>query len=289
MRKHPRLALLALLLLAVASLVGYGLLAARADPLVRHLRFVSGRIAPGTPPFRVVLISDIHIGNRATPVWRLERVVDQVNALQPDAIIFAGDLVNGYKPGDDDFRPDLAIAPLARLHARLGVWAVLGNHDDGEGIRDVKRVFARAHVRLLDDAAARIGPIALSGVRLDHVVHARMAQIAAQVRPLGGLPVLVVHAPPDPWAVPATFGLVLAGHTHCGQIVLPGWDNSFDPFEWQQRWAPQWRCGLVRARHYALVVTAGIGAASQVPLRIGAPSDIWEITLVPAVNAPKGR
>lgn len=285
---RPRRVVALVLLLLAGAFALTGLIAARADPLVRHLRFVSARLAPATPPFRIVLISDIHVGNLATPVWRLNRVVDRINALNPDAVVFAGDLVNGYAPDDARFRPDLAVAPLRRLTPRLGVWAVLGNHDEDDGEPLVRAALARAHIHLLDDQAARVGPLALVGMRRFDVNPPRMPRVMQRARALGGLPILVTHSPPFSGFVPRDVALVLTGHTHCGQIVLFGWDNSFDPFEWRERWPSKWRCGLVDTGAYPMVVTAGIGAASEIPLRVNAPSDMWAIDVVPAMGGVQG-
>lgn len=68
--------------------------------------------------------------------------------------------------------------------------------------------------------------------------------------------------------------LLLAGHTHCGQIVLP----LYGPVA--QVAAPRYRCGIVHERGNMIVVTAGLGT-STVPLRFGAPPDLWVLTLGP--------
>jgi predicted MPP superfamily phosphohydrolase len=100
-----------------------------------------------------------------------------------------------------------------------------------------------------------------------------------QARRIGGVPVIMIHAPPWPGLVPQSVPLVLAGHTHCGQIVFPGWDNSFDLLHWAPRYDPRFRCGVTHVSHYTAIVTGGVGAATMTPLRINAPPDFWIITI----------
>ena len=275
-----RIALACATVLAIlAALVGYGLIEARSDPIVRTVRLKMAGIPADAPPLRLALVSDIHVGNRAMPVWRLNRIVDQINALKPDAVVITGDFVNGDAPGSPKFHPGLIEAPLARLRAPLGVYATLGNHDLDTDSRAVELALNHAHVRLVSDDTVRIGPIALIGVDYGETGRHDLARALRRAQALGGVPVLATHAPPHPWLMPPGLPLVLAGHTHCGQIVLPGWDNSWDPLHHEQRWDPRFRCGLVTPPGFDAVVTAGVGAASDIPLRIGAPSDIWLLTL----------
>lgn len=266
-------------LAALAIVLGAGLIAARSDPVVRSARLKLADFPADAAPLRLVLLSDIHVGNLAMPTWRLERIVDQVNALQPDAVLITGDFVNGEAPDSAKFHPWMITAPLARLHAPLGVYATLGNHDLDTDAHLVEAALGRAHVRLLSDSAARVGPITLIGVDYGETGRHDLARALRQARPLGGVPVLATHAPPHPWLMPRGLPLVLAGHTHCGQIVLPGWDNSWDPLHHEQRYDPRYRCGMVASAGYVTVVTAGLGAASDLPFRIGAPSDVWVLTL----------
>lgn len=277
-------------LLALALFIVVGLREARSDPIVRRATFTTRLMPPGTPPLRVALVSDIHVSNLAMPVSRLERIVDQINAQQPDLVLIAGDLVNGTRLTSRDFHPWSIVAPLSRLRARLGVVAVLGNHDEDTSPRLVATALRSAGVTVLHRQALRVGPITLiaadyyGGMRPD-----RLGPTVDEARHLGGVPVLFTHAPPYRETVPRSIPLVLAGHTHCGQIVLPGWDNSFDILHWALRWDPQFRCGLVNTPFYTAIITGGVGAATLVPLRINAPPDFWMITIAPAINAPTDR
>jgi predicted MPP superfamily phosphohydrolase len=82
-----------------------------------------------TPPISVALLSDIHLGNLAMDGVRLSAIVDQVNAARPDLVLIAGDFTVGHDAVGAAERAAGLESPLSRLNARLGVVAVLGNHD----------------------------------------------------------------------------------------------------------------------------------------------------------------
>jgi predicted MPP superfamily phosphohydrolase len=256
-----------------------GLLEARSDPVVRRATIAIDRLPHGTPPLRLVLVSDIHVGNPAMPVRRLERIVDQINAQHADAVLIAGDLVNGDSPRSKLFKPDLFVAPLSRLRAPLGVYASMGNHDEETRPEVVKAALRRAGVKVLEDSSVRLGPFALIGASFKPRRRKGEFPMFPAARKLGGVPVVMTHIPPDPRFIAVDVPLVLAGHTHCGQIVLGKWDNSFNLMQWQPRFDPQFRCGFAHARNYTILVTGGVGASSVLPIRIGAPPDFWVITL----------
>src|SRR6185436_19579935 len=95
---------------------------------VRPVRVRLRRLPPALSGFRVVQLSDLHIGPTLGRDW-LDRIVDRVNALQPDVVAITGDLVDGSVA-------ELAqhVAPLARLRARHGTFFVTGNHEYYSGV-----------------------------------------------------------------------------------------------------------------------------------------------------------
>jgi predicted MPP superfamily phosphohydrolase len=214
------------------------------------------------------------------PVDRLTRIVGQVNAQHPDAVLIAGDLVNGVTAHSPDFHPDEIVAPLSRLRAPLGVIAVLGNHDVETSSEEVSAALGRAGVNVLHDQAMRLGPIALIGISRPEFLPSRLPPLIAQAQKLGGPLVMMIHPPPFAGEISHRIPVILAGHSHCGQIVFPGWDNSYDIFHRNLRYPPETRCGLVRYDQHLEIVTGGLGAATIVPLRINAPPDFWMITFV---------
>jgi predicted MPP superfamily phosphohydrolase len=266
-----------LLGLAALAAAGAGYRNAIADPLVRTLTL---RV-PGYPataaPVRILLFSDVHVHGPDMPPGRVAGIVEQINALHPDIVVAAGDFVGNNRIGRD-YSAAEAVAPLGQLKAKYGVFAVLGNNDYIAGADDVARGLKRAGIRLLSDDAMKAGPIALGGIdgrlRSAPVLAAARRRTYAAIRGTPGVPVLIVHRPDEFVRSRRHVVLTLAGHTHCGQIVLP----LIGPVETGSDYGPRFLCGLHRNGSSLLVVTAGLGT-SYVPLRFGAPPDIWVISI----------
>lgn len=273
-RRLARLALALVVLAGLVALVGYR--DARADPIVRRMTVKLPGWPAGAPPVRVVLLSDIHIGGPATDAGRLSRIVAQVNALRPDLVLIAGDHVFGHDPANGARFARALTRPLSGLRARLGTVAVLGNHDHWTAPAVVTRALREAGVTVLVNGAVARGPLVIVGVDDAFSGHADAPRALAAARALPGARVVVTHAPGlIRWPADAP-ALVLAGHTHCGQAVLPVIGTVGNPGLFHERY----RCGAVRDPGRLTIVTAGLGA-SVVPLRYGAPPDLWLLTLGP--------
>lgn len=265
------------LLLATAGLIAlHALGEARRDPVVRDATIRLPHWPAGRPPVRAVLISDVHIGNRAMDAARLDRVVGRINALHPDIVLIAGDFIAGERPGTAAREGRAMVAPLSRLRAPLGVVAVLGNHDWTTGAAAVRAQLADAGVTLLENRAILRGPLAIGGIGDATTRHASPRETIAAMRRLPGAPVMITHSPDIASTMLAGAPLLLAGHTHCGQIVAPFW-GSVAPLRPLLR---QRLCGLYREPDRAFVITGGLGT-SAAPFRLNAPPDIWLLTLGP--------
>jgi predicted MPP superfamily phosphohydrolase len=268
---------LAGLIAAIGLFAGYCFLEARRDPVVRRANVRLADWPRGAPPVHVVLISDIHIGTPAMGPERLARIVGQVDALHPDLILIAGDFIYGRDPAGAARLGSAMIGPLSRLEAPLGTIAVLGNHDWWTGAPKVREQLARAHIRTLDNAAMTVGPLALGGVGDDFSGHANLPATLRAVRTLPGAHVLLTHSPDIAPDLPPDMPLLLAGHTHCGQVVLPFYGPISDVSQYHARY----RCGVRREGSHAVIVTGGLGTSGG-PFRFNAPPDLWLITLGPA-------
>jgi hypothetical protein len=264
--------LLPLLLLTPSLGLAWCYASAVADPVVRHATIALPRWPAGAGPVRVLLWSDLHLGNKATGRARLERLVARANALRPDLVLLAGDYIAGHEREDAGVAPGLAA--LRGLRAPLGVVAVMGNHEYWTDAPAVRRALEEAGVTVLANEAARRGPLAVGGI--DDMVNRRedVGATAAAVRAVGGAAVLLSHSPDIAPRLPGDMPLLLAGHTHCGQVVLPLYGPPVEVSE------PRYRCGLAREGGRLTVVTAGTGT-SVLPLRFGAPADWWLLTLTP--------
>ncbi|HYD14751.1 MAG TPA: metallophosphoesterase [Allosphingosinicella sp.] len=269
--KRFLLLLAALLLL----LLGWSYWRAIADPAVREARVELPGFPAGQAPVRVALLSDLHVQGPDMPPERLARIVEQVNAQRPDLVLIAGDFV-GDRSLASQYSTAETVAPLAGLRSRLGTFAVLGNHDYWRNGREVRDALTRIGVRVLANQAVQAGPLALGGLDDQRTGHNRDQQTYSAMRALSGARVLLSHSP-DPFAtLPPDIGLMLAGHTHCGQIRLPLYGALTNDSAYGERYA----CGFVEQNGRKLIVTAGLGA-SILPLRLGAAPDFWIVTIGP--------
>lgn len=265
-----------ILLLAGAALAAFAYWTAVSAPVIRTARVAVAGWPEGAPPLRLLLMSDIHVGGPDMPPERVRRIVEQVNALAPDVVLIAGDFVTDKRLATRHYSHDEAVAPLAGLRPRLATIAVLGNHDHWRDPAAAHRALRSAGIRVLDNQAAQVGPLAVGG--LDDAFTGRddLPATLAALRRLKG-PKLILSHSPDPFAEPAPdVALMLAGHTHCGQISLP----LIGPLSTMSKYGKRYACGLVREGNRTLVVTAGLGT-SGIPLRLGAVPDMWLVEIGP--------
>ena len=273
-RTLQRLFLIAVL--AALALLAWSYATAVADPVVRSARIAAAGWPSGAPPLRLLLLSDIHVGGPDMPPERLSRIVGQINRLEPDIVLIAGDLVTDKRLATRYYSHEEAVAPLSGLRPRLATVAVLGNHDHWRDATAARRALARAGIRLLENEAVQLGPVAVGGLDDDFTDRADLPATLAALRRLSG-PRLILSHSPDPFAQPAPdVFLMLAGHTHCGQVAPP----LVGPLSTMSDYGRRYACGVVRERGRTLVVTAGLGT-SGIPLRLGAVPDMWLVEIGP--------
>lgn len=267
---------------AGAATVGYGLHEIVAAPVVRTTRVALRDWPAGAAPITIALVSDIHIGNRAMDASRLDRIVAAVNARRPDLVLLAGDFVIGHDAASGAGAAEQLVVPLSHLRARLGSYAVLGNHDHWTGAARVARALAAAGIPTLSNRSVRAGPVTLVGVDDAYSGHDDVARAFAGVGQ--GATVVVTHSP-DVVArlAPGQAPLLLAGHTHCGQVVLPTGRGltEYSLLTGQRLYDPRYRCGRIDDPGRTVIVTAGVGGGSA-PVRLSAPPDWWLVTVGPA-------
>ena len=270
------LLILAALLILLLAWCYWG---AISDPTVREARVDLPGFPAGQAPVRVALLSDLHVQGPDMPPERLARIVEQVNAQRPDLVLIAGDFIGDRTLSTHQYSAAETVAPLAGLRARFGTIAVLGNHDYWRNGPEVRQALAGVGVRVLANQAMQAGPLVIGGLDDQMTGHNRDNQTYAAMRALTGARVLLSHSP-DPFAtLPPDIGLMLAGHTHCGQIRLPLFGALTNDSAYGDRYA----CGFIEQNGRRLIVTAGLGA-SKLPLRLMAPPDFWIVTI-----GPRGR
>jgi hypothetical protein len=222
---------------------------------------------------------------------RLRRIVGQVNAARPDLILLAGDFVVGHDAAGAAQRATGLEAPLSHLNAPLGVVAVLGNHDHWTSPAGVRAALVRAGITVLGNEAVRRGPLAVLGVDDAFSGHDDVAATVASWKTTGGIPLVLTHTPDLAHELSSEFPVLLAGHTHCGQVVLP-WLGPIltrsPKKQWRTLYDTRYRCGVVRNANGIVVVTAGVGSGTS-PIRLGAPPDWWLLTVGPAAEVLRHR
>lgn len=252
---------------------------------------------PSLPPsfegFRIAQISDLHLGTFGTDTAFVGRLVDSVNALRPDLIVFTGDIVNRHASELIPFVP-----VLSRLHAPCGVYSIMGNHDYGDYFDfptpgDKARNLARLHSlqcrmgwRLLlnTHAMLRRGPDSLALIGVENVgdpPFRTYGNLAAAYSTLADpvCKILLTHNPAHFDTAIAShpsvrIALTLSGHTHAMQMRLLG----HSPAAWRYpRWAGLYSDGSAEFPHQ-LYVNIGAGTVGM-PMRLGATPEITLITL----------
>lgn len=260
-----------LLLVLGLSIFGWGYLNAMAEPVVRHTSIRSSDWPDNQPPVRIVFLSDIHAAEPGASPAHIAEIMQLVNSQEPDIILLGGDFVSTKQItwSHPDFTA--AVAPLADLEAPLGVYAVLGNHDHWRDAEQGKLALEEIGITVLDNDALQVGPLALGGVDDAFTHHANVPSSIAAMGKLNGLKVLLSHSPD---VMPEADGadLVLAGHTHCGQIAFP----FIGPIVTMSRFGDRYACGQIKEDGRTLIVGSGTGT-SLLPIRFGAPPDIWVI------------
>ena len=267
---------LVILIVALTGLVLYAHSEALRDPVVRTATIKLPGWPTGAKPIRAVLISDIHLDNQAMDEKRLARIVTQISTLKPDIVFLAGDYIYGHDPAGAN-KYGSGLAALAKLRPPFGVVAVLGNHDQWTGAGTVRDMLTRAGVIVLENDAISRGPLAIGGVGDDFSGHANLPATLAKLRSLAGARVLLTHSPDIAPGMPTDTSLLLAGHTHCGQVLLPLWGPVSDV----SRYGGRYRCGVRVEGGRRVVVTAGLGTSGPIAARLNAPSDLWLLTLGP--------
>jgi predicted MPP superfamily phosphohydrolase len=242
-----------------------------SEPIVRHATIILPTYPAKAPPLTLAVISDIHVAGPDMPPARVARIVTQINALRPDLVLIAGDLVSDKQIATRHYSTTEAVAPLAKLSPALATIAVPGNHDHWRDAGEVRRELARIGAVVLANEARRFGPLVIGGLDDDYTGHADLPATLAAMDALGPVQVLLSHSP-DPFPDVPHRLLMLAGHTHCGQLAWPWGGSPATMSRYGQRYA----CGLIREDGKVLVTGAGLGT-SVLPFRLFTRPEIWLI------------
>lgn len=262
----PSLAALALGLLAVTLIAAYATWIAPFRLTVTH----EALALPGlTGTLRLVHVGDLHI-ERITA--RERRLIELLDELKPDVIAFSGDFINLTYRDDPRAAADVR-AVIAQWSAPYGVYAVPGTplveplvcvQAFVEGIPAIHLLLNQWHC-----ASTPAGPLQIAGLITTHDLPTDRAALASLIErgPADGPRLLIAHSPDiAPEAAAAGFDLILCGHTHGGQIVIPLIGPVFSGSAYGRRFI-RGRSTLGRATLYT---TRGLGMEGW-----GAPRARW--------------
>ncbi|MEM0988200.1 MAG: metallophosphoesterase [Pseudomonadota bacterium] len=271
-----------------------------------RLRVQAYRLRPPDWPeglrLRIAALADIHACEPWMSVNRVRHVVERTNALRPDLTVLLGDYVGGHRYVTDWVHSRDWAPALGDLNARMGVYAVMGNHDwwedrtaqrDETGPTFGHRALAAAGITVLENDAIRFktaeGPFWLAGLGDQLAFHPWRGDRWQPWRGMDDLPgtlakitdesptILLAHEPDIFPQIPARIALTLAGHTHGGQVRLAGY-SPVVPSRFKNRYA----YGHVReprpGGHTDMIVSGGLGC-SIMPVRFGVPPEIVLIEL----------
>ena len=257
---------------AVTGSVTYGVAYERHRLGVTRATLPVSGLPEALAGLRIALLTDIH-HSPLVSADDVQKAVQLALAQRPDLIVLGGDYVT---LGNRDYVGPVAEL-LAPLHAPHGVFAILGNHDDD---KDMPAALARKGFTVLKDQRTRLTlrgeALELAGIRF---WTRRPAEVARVLRNAHDTVLLLAHDPRRlTEAADLNVPAVLSGHTHGGQVVLPGVGAvakaRFPILE-----------GLGQRENTSIFVSRGIGTV-YVPVRINCPPEVALITLARRSGVP---
>ena len=257
-------ALLVISFMAAALIVMLGI---RQANMIETVRMDVPTDKLGDRTLRVVQLTDLHLGPW-TGKMLLEQVVDKINAAKPDIVVVTGDLADGRLSGRER-----ETDALKKISAPLGVFAVTGNHDYYDGLRDSLTFMEAAGMKVLHTEAVEVGGIIIAGADdRDHLIKQEWNLTRSETLVLSleraqreKFLLLLRHRPIVELGTQGHFDLQLSGHTHGGQLfpyftsrhILVGHDRGLKKL----------KCGGY------LYVSNGAGYVGP-PVRLLAPPEI---------------
>lgn len=258
----------------VGGATAHGYLYERHHVEVTHATLPVSGLPSTLAGLRIGFLSDLH-HSQTVPREMVDHAVSLVMAERPDMIVLGGDYVTWGGGVDRKYVGPVAES-LAALSAPHGIFAILGNHDDDD---DMPAALTAKRMVVLRDARTRVTingePLDIAGIRF---WTRKASDIAHVLRGAGPNVMLLAHTPKRlVEAAALAVPLVLSGHTHGGQIVLPA-VGAIAAREFPVI------AGTARRDSTTIFVTRGVGTV-YVPVRINCPPEVAILTLQPVVTA----
>jgi len=226
---------------------------------------------------RIAMIGDIHTDTHYINEAKLRRIVDLTNAQHPDLVVLLGDYIHGGRNNPERVEPEVTAKYLKNLQAPLGVYGVLGNHDWWYNGEKVRQVFESEGIPMLEDDVKELNwhgksfwlvGLADLWTRPQHV-----GPTIAKA-PAGSTIIALTHNPDIFPTIPQSVPLLLAAHTHGGQVNIPLIGTPIVPSDFGSKYT----AGHIFENNHHLFVTTGIGT-SIMRVRFRVPPEIVVLTI----------
>lgn len=247
--------------------------------VVRHVEVASEHWAGAS--LVIGVIADTHVPGPHVDAARVRSIVARMNRLNPDVVVLLGDYV-GEGEQRIDRSPDVytamreGIAAFADLQAPYGVVAVLGNRDRTFDRAEIVRALDAANVVVASGRGIPIerlnGNFTIVGLANEQDAEVDVRNAMSGVA--NGDTIVISHSPEPFAALPSSVALMLAGHTHCGQVSVPLFGRPVTHLGENSAYA----CHRVDAHAQTLYTTAGVGT-SGLPVRFLNPPEIVLVTV----------
>ncbi len=234
--------------------------------------------------FRIVLISDIH-ADRYTNPKRLQKFINNVNSIRPDLVLIGGDMISSSPEYISE-----AAKYIGKIKSKHGVYSCVGDHDfwayrndSQKSLNEVETDLRKYKVEMIDDGkrtidvdGAEIGITFITNTYVEHITKSVLDQLTSDTTKYG-LKILISHQPKQiivDKAVEANYDLLLAGHTHGGQVTFLFPFKNLTPTMFETKY--------IRGNFYfgkmLMVVTRGLGM-SLVPMRYNSTPEVTLINI----------
>lgn len=269
---------LAAVLLFLGSVVFWAFFVEPNRLIIRHETIKVDQLPPELDGLRIAVLSDIHAGGSFIDERKLQTIVERTNQLQPEMIVILGDYIAGDgRRHEPKLMPEVFAPILKNFNAPLGVYSVLGNHDWWYNGARVRQALEQNGIKVLENEALKVDR---SGTSFWVVGFAdlwtrpqRILETLAKA-PQNTPLIAITHNPDIFPRLPHYVPLLLAGHTHGGQISLP----LIGPVVQPSRISKNYARGHVIENGRHLFVTTGIGT-SIIPVRFGVTPEIVLLTV----------
>lgn len=212
---------------------------------------------------KIVFASDFHI--KPYEKYRLTKIVKRINRQNPDIVLLGGDYVSGH---DASFTmsPEKIASELRKINSKYGTVAVMGNHDGWQGKYRIIKALENNGITVLENSVKNFGEFSVVGVE---DVQTGNPNIEKAMEHAENNIIFLTHNPDIFPKVPSSVKLVLAGHLHGGQIMIPGVKPVYIPSEYGMKYL----YGLKEENGKTLYTSNGLGT-SILPVRFNSVPEI---------------